>query len=71
MKRLLVSSTFWNAVIGSGICIVAFHFTDSEGISMAILGLFTAREVSKGAKEYKEVSNGVTFNSETNKHEKI
>jgi len=40
MKRLLKSSKFWQAVAGTVAAIVTFHFTQDEGITLAVIGLY-------------------------------
>lgn len=52
LKSLLYSTNFWNAIIGSGSAIAVYYFTQSESITLAILGVFGLRTLAKGWQDY-------------------
>ncbi len=71
MKRLLKSSGFWTAIIASIVLTVSFKITDSELVITLIGVLWGIDRTGKAGEDFVRANKGITFNKETNKHEKI
>jgi hypothetical protein len=71
MNRLLKSSGFWTAIIASIVLVTAYKLTGSELIVTLIGGLFGIDKIGKASEDFVKANKGVTFNTETNKDEKI
>ncbi len=64
MKRLLKSSLFWNAVVGSMFAVGAYEFTDSELIATGVFSLFGVRSFATGASDFVKANKGIRYDEE-------
>ena len=71
MKRLLKSSNFWNAIIGTIFVVVAFRFTESELVVSFVGALFGVKALASGSSDFVKANKGIYYNEQTNREQYI
>ena len=71
MKRLLNSSSFWNAFIGSALLFASCVAPGCSDIAQYIFFLFAGKTAATGIKDYTRAKNDVVYDENKKSFKKI
>ncbi len=71
MKRLWKSSGFWTAIIASIVLVVAYKLTSSELIVTLIGVLFGVDKAGKAGEDLLKANQGIQYNPDIKRNERI